>query len=119
MPVDTRIAVNQMVIENGAQPDVVTWGAADLQQHEDQWIDEDEDDFPLELSHEGGEHGDSISALMSEVLGSRYVCRSTYMHVRHSSLTITATPGLYVLRCAHTANVLRLCTPTGRDRCQI
>lgn len=74
MPVDTRIAVNQMVTKHGAQPDDITWGPYDEAAYENDWVDDDEgDDGALEPSHEGGEYGDSARSILSEYFTSRCV----------------------------------------------
>lgn len=72
MPVDTRFAINAMVQENGATPDEVTWGAYNgTTVEEDEWMDVDEDEGPMDTSHEGGEYADSVHILISEMTSSR------------------------------------------------
>ena len=74
MPADTRAAVNAMVQDNGAPADEVTWGPySGTTVEEDDWMDVDEDEGPLDMSHEGGEYADSVQILISEMTSSRYV----------------------------------------------
>ncbi|KAI0083017.1 hypothetical protein BDY19DRAFT_981236 [Irpex rosettiformis] len=73
MPSQTRAAVSQMVEENGAPPDEVTWGAySGMTAEEEGWMDVDEDEGPVDTSHEGGEYADSIRILISEITSSRH-----------------------------------------------
>ncbi|KAI0083349.1 hypothetical protein BDY19DRAFT_987928 [Irpex rosettiformis] len=72
MPSSTRAAVSEIVTENGAAPDEVTWGAySGMTAEEEEWIDMDEGEGPVDTSHEGGEYGDSVRILISEITTAR------------------------------------------------
>ncbi len=72
MPAATRAAMNQIVQDNGAPPDEITWGAySGLTAEEDDWMDVDENEGPVDTSHEGGEYSDSVKILISEMTSSR------------------------------------------------
>ncbi|KAI0818788.1 hypothetical protein BC629DRAFT_1588119 [Irpex lacteus] len=78
MPANTRAAMSQIAQENGAAPDEVTWGAySGMTAEEEDWMDVDEVEGPLDTSHEGGEYGDSVKILISEMTASR---RSNGVH---------------------------------------
>lgn len=84
MPADTRAAMSQIAQENGAPPDEVTWGAySGMTAEEEDWMDVDETEGPLDPSHEGGEYADSVKILISEMTTSRYVmillCAFSYL----------------------------------------
>lgn len=52
MPAATRAAMNQIVQDNGAPPDEITWGAySALTAEEEDWMDVDENEGPVDASH--------------------------------------------------------------------
>lgn len=72
MTADTRAAISAMVQGHGAAPDEVTWGAySGTTAEEDAWMEVDEDEGPVDTSHEGGEYGDSVNVLISEMTSAR------------------------------------------------
>ncbi|KAI0083766.1 hypothetical protein BDY19DRAFT_998324 [Irpex rosettiformis] len=72
MPSTTRAAVSEMVEDNGAPPDDITWGAySGMTAEEEGWMDIDEDEGPIDTSHEGGEYADSVKILISEITSTR------------------------------------------------
>lgn len=74
MPADTRALISALVQENGAGPDEVTWGPHDgVTAEEEDWMDLDENEEPLDASHEGGEYADSVRILIPEITTARYV----------------------------------------------